>query len=307
MKDYSEHCLISNIQHYCIHDGDGLRTTVFLKGCPLRCYWCANPENQSYKPELMYYENKCVKCFYCAAACKTGALEVKDGQLVYHKEKCILCGQCAGECLKEAIKISGEEKSAGEVAGECLKDRMFYDRSGGGVTVSGGEPLSFGKFCQTLADICSAEGVGVTYETCGCGSFDTLSKYAEKASMFFFDVKHHDPGKHREATGVTNELILENLRKLTDMFGNVVVRIPVVPGFNDSDEDMKKLAHVIKEHIGSKGIKYVELLPYHNFGETKYAALRKTYVLENHPRMEKSHVMKYIPYFEKEDLICVVN
>lgn len=307
MKDYSEHCLISNIQHYCIHDGDGLRTTVFLKGCPLRCFWCANPENQNYKPEIMYYENKCEKCFYCAAACKTGALEVKDGQLVYHKEKCILCGQCAGECLKEAIRISGEEKSAGEAARECLKDRMFYDRSGGGVTISGGEPLSFGKFCRSLAGICREEGVGIIYETCGYGNFDTLSEYAKKADMFFFDVKHHDPEKHREATGVTNALILENLKKLTDIFGNVVIRIPVVPGFNDSDEDMKKLAHVIKEHIGSKGIKYVELLPYHNFGEAKYAALGKAYTLENHPRMEKSHVMKYIPYFENEDLICVVN
>ena len=307
MKDFSENCLVSNIQHYCIHDGEGVRTTVFLKGCPLHCYWCANPENQSYRREIMYHAHKCEQCFACVSACKTGALEEKDGQLVYHKERCVLCGRCTEECFKGAIQMSGEEMSAAEAAKECFKDNMFYHKSGGGITISGGEALSFRKFCLELGRLCQREGVGLTFETCGYGEYETLLQYAEHADMILFDVKHHNPEKHREATGASNERILDNLKKLTDVFENVVIRIPVIPEFNDSADDMKKLARVIRAHLGSKGIRYVELLPYHNFGEPKYAALGRNYVLQGYPRMEKDHAKRYIPYFEAEHLVCVVN
>lgn len=307
MEELSKSCMVTNIQHYSIHDGEGVRTTIFLKGCPLKCFWCANPENQSYKRELMYHESKCIKCFHCTTVCENGVIQEKSGQLFLERNKCVLCGRCAEECLKGAIKISGEQMDVNEAARECLKDNMFYFRSKGGVTISGGEALSFKDFCLGLAECCSDEDVGVTYETCGFGDMETLLQYAKKAECIFFDVKHHDPEKHRQATGVSNKKILENLKGLTDVYGGVIVRIPVVPEFNDSADDMRKLARIIREHVGAKGIRYVELLPYHNFGEPKYEALGRQYTLKNYPRMEKAHVMEYMPFFEMENLKCVVN
>lgn len=300
--------LITNIQKYSIHDGEGVRTTVFLKGCPLHCYWCANPENQNFNRQIMYFPNKCMSCFECVKVCPNKALSINEnGALAYHKENCVLCGACERECLKDAIRVSGKEYTPEQIVEIGLKDAAFYNSGGGGITISGGEPLSFEPFCLELLDLCEFNRLGVIFETCGYGKAETLLAYAKKAQGIFFDVKHYDPEKHKQATGVSNEVILQNLRQLTDVYPNAMVRIPVIYGLNNSEEDMAGIADVLKKTVGKQGIQYVELLPFHNLGALKYEALGWKNVLKSYQNMDKSEPKKYIPLFEKQGFRCLVK
>ena len=299
--------LITNIQKFSIHDGAGIRTTVFLKGCPLHCTWCANPEAQNYKNELLHFKEKCKRCLCCVMACPNGAITAgEDGFPIIDRTKCVLCGKCTEACLYDSMRLAAKGYTTEELLKECLKDKAFYGETGG-VTLSGGECLSFEPFVMEFIKLCKENGVGVTFESCGCGKAETLIKYSEYAQRIYFDIKHHDPAKFKEVAGGDLNAIVSNLKKLTDVFENTAVRIPVIYGVNDTAEDMEKIAALIKENVGAKGIIFVELLPFHNLGEAKYAALSIPYNFTACANMDKSVVKEFIPIFEKYGFRCIVD
>ena len=302
-----EGILVTNIQRYCIHDGEGVRTTVFLKGCPLRCPWCANPETQSYKNEIMHMKTKCKACMTCVHECKAGALKAgADGFPYKDTKKCVQCGKCVEACLYGAMKYAAKEYTIPELFKECVSDKAFYGENGG-VTFSGGECLSFEKECLSLINLLREENINITFETCGYGRSETLLKYSEHAQRIYFDIKHYDKNKFQEIANGDLDIILNNLHILTDSYAHTAVRIPVVYGINDSYGDMENLAGIIKENIGSKGIEFIELLPFHNMGETKYEGLYREYNFSGKPNMNKEHVTEYIDIFEKQGFKCIVN
>lgn len=267
--------MIFDIQKCSIHDGNGLRTLVFFKGCPLRCKWCANPESQSYRAEIMEAPKNCIGCGACVKVCPAGAIQV-DNEMRIDREKCTSCFQCVDRCFSEAKYLVGKEYDVDGLYKEIEKDKIFYDIRGGGVTFSGGEPLTQPRFLTDIARRCHEEGVHVQIESCGYGEFEQFRSALPFIDAMFIDVKQMDPFVHRELTGVGNERILENIRKI-DAFGiPITVRTPVVPGCNDSRENIVKTAEFIRSLEHAKGY---ELLPYHRFGVGKYKALGRDYLL----------------------------
>ena len=258
---------ISDIKHFAVHDGDGIRTTVFFKGCPLACLWCHNPEGISGKPELAYYENKCLGCMECESACRYGA-HSSDGFHTFDREKCVGCGSCESVCLGDALKFYGREITLEKLLPQLLEDRAFYENSGGGVTLSGGECLQQPEFCEALLKALKAEGIHTAVDTCGFVSKAVLDRVMPYTDIFLYDLKAFDEETHIRCTGQSNGIILENLRYLDGCGKKTEIRIPFVPGFND--DQMEKLAAFVKElHNVTK----VKVLAYHNFAGSKYGAL----------------------------------
>lgn len=266
---------VFNIQKMSIHDGPGIRTTVFFKGCLLNCLWCSNPESQRLEKEVACFQTRCVKCGYCAEVCPKGLIERNPPFEITDRSECDLCGICVKECCINGKKVIGEDYTVEELLHEILKDKSFYDSSGGGVTFSGGEPLMQHEFLVEILKACKAQGLHTAIETTGFGKTEALLAAAEQLDLVYFDVKHMNDEKHREVTGVSNRRILENLTALGAAHDNVVVRIPVIPGINDDDINIAKTA----EYITSAGIGKLELLPYHNLGEVKYAQIGRIYEL----------------------------
>ncbi len=257
---------IFNIQKFSLHDGDGIRTTVFLKGCPLRCLWCHNPESHTTKPQLMYYSVKCSSCGRCVGVC-----EARKNGIIPDREKCIACGKCTDVCLNSANEVCGKTVTVEEVIEDVKKDKVFYESSGGGMTVSGGEPAAQPEFTLALIRAAKAEGITTAMETCGYGSPDFYKEAADLGTAFLFDIKAMNPEKHKKLTGVDNEKILGNLRMLMDMGVDLTIRMPLVPGVNDSEEDIAALAAFLKENEGR--YRLAEIMPYHSLGVSKSAAL----------------------------------
>jgi len=273
---------VFNIQRYSIHDGAGIRTLVFLKGCPLRCLWCSNPESQKGQPELGYIQSRCVGAEDCGApciaACPVGAIRLDEaGKAVIDRVKCDACGMCAEACGKDALKVVGREMSVAEVMAEVEKDRPFYRRSGGGVTLGGGEPLAQHRFAAELLKAAQGSYLHTAIETCGHAPWPHLEAVLEHVDLLHFDVKHMDPARHEELTGQSNELILDNLRKVSSIKSpqDVIIRIPVVPGYNDSVENIGATA----EFAAGLGFRSIELIPYHRMGTSKYAQYGMAYPL----------------------------
>ena len=256
--------LISGIKRLEIHDGDGLRTTVFFKGCPLRCIWCHNPETFSFKPEISFYQHKCIGCEACVDECPTGAL-TKSG---YNKEKCILCAKCAEACPTDARILFGKEYEARTLAHEVLKDREFFENGGGGVTLSGGECLMQIDFAVELAKIFFEEGISVDIDTCGYVPKKNLERIIPYVDVFLYDLKAIDNEVHIACTGKDNSLILENLRYLSESGCKIEIRYPLVMGYNDGE--CEKIAKFLTK---MKGITKVKVLKYHSFAASKYEAL----------------------------------
>lgn len=250
--------VIFDIERNSYVDGPGIRTTVFFKGCNLKCEWCHNPESQRFKPQMMFYASKCTGCGKCRSVCPNGMTN------------CTLCGKCELYCPTDARKICGREYNVDEVLREVVKDKAFYDNSGGGVTFSGGECMLQVEFLSEILEKCKQNGVSTAVDTAGCVPFESFEKVLPYTDLFLYDIKCIDSARHREYTGVGNELILENLEKLLLHGVEVIVRIPLIPGFNDSVEDMLKIKKTLD---GFGGVKRVELLPYHAMGENKYRAL----------------------------------
>ena len=270
---------IFDIERNSYVDGPGIRTTVFFKGCNLRCAWCHNPESQSAKPQMMFYKNKCTGCGKCREKCPNSM------------EKCDLCGRCSLFCPQDAREICGKEYTVDEVMREIVKDKAFYETSGGGVTLSGGECMLQIDFLEGILKECKKNGIHTAVDTAGHVPFEFFKRIIPYTDLFLYDVKCFDSDKHRQYTGVENQLILKNLKRLLATGTPVWVRIPIIPTFNDTVEEMQK----IKAFLSSCGApEKVELLPYHAMGEHKYAAIGKETQIFSVPGEEKMKHLKNI-------------
>jgi pyruvate formate lyase activating enzyme len=276
--------LVFNVQKFSLHDGPGIRTIVFLKGCPLACLWCSNPEGRSRSVELMQSSGRCIgteECDRCFAVCLDKALHRgKEGEVVIDRSRCDGCGDCAHVCPPQALEVSGQWVSVEEVLRTVEEDDAFYARSGGGLTVSGGEPLAQGAFVLALLEAAHGRGIDTAIETSGLCSWKTLRAAALLTNQIYFDIKCIDEAKHVEGTGVSNARILDNFRKLrSELPGTrVTVRTPVIPEFNDLDAEIRAIAGFVERAGGAHAY---ELLPYHRFGEAKYEKLGKHYPLSH--------------------------
>jgi len=288
--------VIFNIERYAIHDGPGIRTLVFMKGCPLRCLWCQNPEGLKREPGLIWLDQLCTRCFKCIKDCPESAITIIDEDgIEIDLEKCSLCGKCVGACNPRALTICGRYMSADEVIKEVIKDEAFYRASGGGVTISGGEPLMQSLFVLCLLKECKRYGIHTAIETSGYAKWDLLKKIAEYTDLFLYDVKHLCSKKHKEYTGTPNSLILRNLEKLSELKKEIIVRVPVIPGYNDSEENMEELCIFMKKSHLLK----VNLLPYNPLAESKYEKLGVQYALKGlqPPNTDKLKKLKAIADF----------
>jgi pyruvate formate lyase activating enzyme len=265
---------IFQIERFSTHDGPGIRTTVFLKGCPLSCLWCHNPESQRYEPELTYRETRCIRCWDCLNACPGGALARSGDDLVFEQGRCIRRGKCVQVCQSQALELVGRQVTVPEVVAEIEKDVAFYDESGGGVTFSGGEPFGQPQFLFELLESCQEHEINAAVDTCGLTGRQTITDAAELADLFLYDLKLMDPARHLKYTGASNRLILENLTTLSALGSRVVVRVPVIPGINDDDKNIRDLAEFLA-NLAHPPI--VSLLSYHRAGVHKYAGLGRSY------------------------------
>ena len=270
---------IFDIQRNSYVDGPGIRTTVFFKGCNLRCAWCHNPESQSPKPQMMFYKNKCTGCGKCKERCPNNL------------EKCGLCGKCTLYCPHDAREICGKEYTVDEVMREILKDKAFYDHSGGGVTFSGGECMLQIDFLEAILKECKNNGVHTAVDTAGHVPFECFEQIIPYTDLFLYDVKCYDSDKHRQYTGASNELILSNLGRLLKMGIAIWVRIPIIPTVNDSEEEMLNIKNFI---ISCGSPEKIVLLPYHAMGEHKYAAIGKQAQTFSVPSKEKISQLKRV-------------
>jgi pyruvate formate lyase activating enzyme len=260
--------IVFDIKHFAIHDGPGIRTTLFLKGCPLSCWWCHNPESQTAQPDVLHHENLCVGCSTCVETCPEGARAMTvSGMPVRDEDLCIVCGTCMEACPADALESVGRRVTADTLMAEIEKDTSFFDQSGGGVTFSGGEPLVQWRFLGEMLDRCAGHDIHTTVDTCGFAKPAVLLSIAEKADLFLFDLKLMDPRRHLEATGVDNYLILENLKTLVEMGKPVRVRVPVIPGVTDSEDNLDAIADFVSTLETPPG---VTLLPHHPTAMEKY-------------------------------------
>lgn len=265
--------IIFNIQRHSIHDGPGIRTIIFLKGCGLACRWCSNPESQSFGLEISFNPEKCIRCLACVAACPRGAVAADGGAPFFQRERCDACGACAEVCYAEALRREGRSITPEGALSEILKDEAFFVRSGGGVTLSGGEPLAQIDFALRTLELCKMGGLHTAVETAGHVPWEHFERILPYVDLFLFDLKHVDPVKHAEYIGKDNTLILSNLERLTRRSRCIILRTPLIPGFNDSPEELLDIAETaIRHHIGE-----LHLLPYHRYGAGKYRLLGKPY------------------------------
>lgn len=296
---------IFNIQKYNMYDGPGVRTLIFFQGCPLRCKWCANPEGMIRKPRLMFKSNMCVDCGACVDVCPVGK-HVFSNETMKHEVRrdidCIGCGKCVDACLKSALSVVGEVKTISELLEIVEEDRTFYEVSGGGVTLGGGEVLMQPEAASSLLMACKQEGINTAIETCGYAKLESVLKVAEFTDLFLFDIKHINSDKHFQWTGVRNEQILENLQELLRRKYNVKIRMPLLKGVNDCQDDIENVMKFLTPFKDYKNFKGVDLLPYHKMGVNKYNQLGIEYPITGDPSLSNEDLDRIEGWIKKYDL-----
>ncbi|MDD5264125.1 MAG: glycyl-radical enzyme activating protein [Candidatus Bipolaricaulis sp.] len=269
---------ILDVKRFAIHDGPGVRTTVFLKGCPLRCAWCHNPESQETRPELLFWSERCIACGACVSACPNGAISVTASGAMPETDRarCTACGACVAACVPRARTMAGTKRTVGDLLAEIDRDVLFYDQSRGGVTLSGGEPLAQPGFAADLLRECRLRRVHTAVDTCGFADEEALVAVAEHTDLFLYDVKLLDDEKHRQWTGASNATILDNLRWLSSEGKRLWIRYPLIPGVNDSTRDLEDLGRFVAR---LPEVEALQVLPYHASGARKFVHLGRRYAL----------------------------
>lgn len=291
--------VIFDIRKYSIHDGPGIRTAVFLKGCPLSCWWCHNPEGRSPDIEIIQRDNRCIRCGACLSVCETGATYQHNDEILLDRARCTLCGACVDECYAEARQLVGRRMSVTQVMTEIEADLPFYEQSNGGVTFSGGEPLMQPRFLKALLSACRQQGIHTALDTCGYASWNLIDGLRQDVNLFLYDIKVLDDPLHRKFTGVSNRLILDNLRRLSQCGSNIIVRFPLIPGLNDNDEQVRQLAELVNS---LSNVSEIDILPYHSSAINKYNSLGLDYSLEGLASPQDEQLQNIAHILEKAGL-----
>jgi pyruvate formate lyase activating enzyme len=296
--------IVFNIQRYSIDDGPGIRSTVFLKGCPLRCLWCSNPESQKAWPEVAHRDSLCNKCGRCREVCSVQAITIDAKGVHISRRLCNTCGKCVEVCNLGALQFFGKEMHVEEVFHEIQKDIQYYNGSGGGITISGGEPLYQPEFTIALLKQCQDKGIHTCIETSGYAEASVLEAVLPYTSLVLFDLKHMDPVIHQKLTGLSNKVIIRNLKLIIAKGNPVIIRVPVIPGKNDSSEELTAIARTV---ASMNQLRKVDLLPYHGFGMGKYQMLDQRYQLSQLVRPTDIELQRSKQIFEAFRVDCEIR
>ena len=300
--NYNASGTVLDIPRLSLHDGPGIRTIVFLKGCPLSCKWCSNPESQNMKPVIMYKKNECLHCGRCINACSRKAISFENKTFI-DRSICTGCGECANACPAGALVVKGKTMTVQQLIRELKKDATTYRRSGGGITLSGGEPLVQYEFAAELLRACKAQGWDTAIETTGAGITEAVEKVIPYVDTVLLDIKHLDTEKHKKFTGIGNEQILKNAARISQI-SSTVVRVPVIPGFNYSEEEIRAITEFAKM---LRGVRTIHLLPYHTFGENKYDLLGRDYALADIKPLKPEELEHLKTMVEREGFQCIIG
>ena len=301
--DYKLEGTVFDIQRFSLHDGPGIRTIVFLKGCPLSCPWCSNPESQKLKPEVLFNSDQCMECGKCYEVCKHNAIDNKLPKRV-DRNNCIGCGECTNVCMASALTLKGEKMSIEQLINILKKDSITYRKSNGGITLSGGEPLVQCKFATELLKACKSQGWHTAIETTGYCEEEVINSVFPYVDLTLLDIKSIDDQTHKKYMGVSNEKILRNAKLIAEL-SQVIVRVPTIPSINATESDFAKIAEFARQlhHVDT-----VNILPYHVYGDNKYGLLGREYPMDSSIKpLEPEEVIPFKQIVEKTGLKCVVN
>ncbi len=296
--------VVLSITRMTIHNGPGVRTLILFKGCPLHCLWCSTPESQKSEPEIAIYPGKCIHCDQCFPACPLNAINLTDETISINRSLCNNCGKCAQACYAEAIKILGQPMTIEELLTEAKKDIVIYRHSGGGVTISGGEPLLDIGFTEKLLRALKEEGFNTGVDTCGHVPWASIEQVLPYVDFFLWDIKHMNPEKHRKLTGVSNELILSNARAVSERSVPLYIRLPVIPGYNDSEENIRATCEFA---LGLSSVVEFHLLPLHHLGKARYDSLNRPYPIADIPLIPDSVLQDTKRLVESYGLQCTIQ